>query len=174
MFEGDEKVLIAYIVEYLRVYPGRGLPVVFDYGIMFRVQKAHGATDDTSRFISRNLGALTVGVHCNHGCKKCDSAVFAVVRAPYGLTVCLRFAAKIDADANRLNPCRAMSQLRTSVRRTPSTRDARPWSEERGRASVRDDRKLIVSERCALMRCASRWPWPRWQVAGVAPAGAST
>ena len=42
MFQGDDKLAIAYLVEYMRVYAGRGLPTPFDYGIMFRVQKSMG------------------------------------------------------------------------------------------------------------------------------------
>ena len=44
MFSAEDAIAIAYLIEYLRVYPGRGLPTPFDYGIMFRVQKASGTT----------------------------------------------------------------------------------------------------------------------------------
>jgi len=43
MFQGEEKLAISYLGEFLRVYPGRGLPTAFDFSIMFRVQKALGA-----------------------------------------------------------------------------------------------------------------------------------
>ena len=44
MFALEDKLAIAYLIEYFRVYPGRGLPTPFDYGIMFRVQKSMGGT----------------------------------------------------------------------------------------------------------------------------------
>ena len=48
MFQGEDALAIAYLVEYFRVFPGRGLPTPFDYGIMFRVQKSAGAGSGAS------------------------------------------------------------------------------------------------------------------------------
>ena len=42
MFTGDDKMAIAYLTEYFRVYAGRGLPTPFDITIMLRVQKLMG------------------------------------------------------------------------------------------------------------------------------------
>ena len=48
MLVGEEAVAIAYLTEYFRSYPGRGLPTEFDFRIFFRVQKSYGAAGTES------------------------------------------------------------------------------------------------------------------------------
>ena len=59
MFVGEEAVAIAYLTEYFRSYPGRGLPTEFNFRIFFRVQKAYGsAGSEVVKELAKSVKAL--------------------------------------------------------------------------------------------------------------------
>lgn len=94
MFVGEETVAIAYLTEYFRTYPGRGLPTEFDFRIFFRVQKAYGASgSEATKEVGKSVKALQGQVsqlqdQCSSYKKKIDLLQESVKRSggPKGLT----------------------------------------------------------------------------------------
>ena len=78
MLAGEDTVAIAYLSEYVRTYPGRGLPTEFDFRIYFRVMKGYGASgSEAVKELAKTVKALqgTVGQlteQCSSHKKKID------------------------------------------------------------------------------------------------------
>ena len=84
MFAGDDKTAIAYLVEYFRVYAGRGLPTPFDLSIMFRVQKNSGGGSAELAELAKDVKSLkgavsTLQDQCAAHKKKLEEANKSIV-----------------------------------------------------------------------------------------------